>query len=490
MANGDLHGHETFTDNGDMVAMDMFAPTAGDPPIGTIYAKSPFPGGVLKSFSAFEPPVPAQAYGHNPFPGGQPSAFAPFSDVVIPSPGFDQADVDSTILVLSDGKTLEKISGTTVKSGQSKTGNSSGKKYAEFSIYIKGSGVYVGIAKSSVSKAGNFTDSIDGYGYYSEDGNKRNNGVSTPYGVAYGAGDVVNLALDSGAGKVWFGRNGIWQNSGNPETGVNEAYSGLSGSFHVYIAFISTGTKGKGRFVDGEYRSVKPNQYSQWEGPFVNQPPTVDAGPDDSVAFPGPYALDGTVTDDGLPNPVVTTTWTQLSGPGTATFGDASAVDTTVTVDQQGAYRLQLEAYDGEYTVNDDVRITFTQAQGNNPPFVDAGPDQLIALSETAQLDGTVTDDGQPPQGTLTTLWTKFSGPGNVIFGDDTAVDTTASFDLDGVYVLQLQADDSALQTTDTVTITVNPAVPAPPSGGGQFRKAEFSAGTFTKADFNKAGFS
>jgi len=36
-------------------------------------------------------------------------------------------------------------------------------------------------------------------------------------------------------------------------------------------------------------------------------------------------------------------------------------------------------------------------------------------------------------------------------------VDTTATFSTDGVYVLQLEADDSELSTTDTVTITVDP---------------------------------
>ena len=41
--------------------------------------------------------------------------------------------------------------------------------------------------------------------------------------------------------------------------------------------------------------------------------------------------VDGTVTDDGYPSPptAVTTTWTQVSGPGTVTFGNAAAVDTT-----------------------------------------------------------------------------------------------------------------------------------------------------------------
>ena len=49
-----------------------------------------------------------------------------------------------------------------------------------------------------------------------------------------------------------------------------------------------------------------------------NMPPTVDAGPDQPITLPDDASLDGTVSDDGLPNPpmTVTTTWSQISGPG------------------------------------------------------------------------------------------------------------------------------------------------------------------------------
>jgi hypothetical protein len=42
-----------------------------------------------------------------------------------------------------------------------------------------------------------------------------------------------------------------------------------------------------------------------------NQPPVVDAGADQTITLPDSAALNGTVTDDGLPDPpgLVTTTW-------------------------------------------------------------------------------------------------------------------------------------------------------------------------------------
>ena len=54
--------------------------------------------------------------------------------------------------------------------------------------------------------------------------------------------------------------------------------------------------------------------------------------------------MQGSVTDDGLPNPpaTVTDTWSQVSGPGTATFTDASSPTTTVSFASAGTYVLRL----------------------------------------------------------------------------------------------------------------------------------------------------
>jgi hypothetical protein len=95
---------------------------------------------------------------------------------------------------------------------------------------------------------------------------------------------------------------------------------------------------------------------------------------------------------------------------------------------------------------------------GNQAPSVEAGNNQSITWpNNVVNLDGTVTDDGLPnPPAAVTTIWSMVSGPGTVTFGNVYAVDTTATFSQAGTYVLQLLADDSALQATDTVTITVN----------------------------------
>ncbi len=192
--------------------------------------------------------------------------------------------------------------------------------------------------------------------------------------------------------------------------------------------------------------------------PPVNQPPVVNAGPDRTAILPI-ATLDGSATDDGLPDPpaAVTTTWSQVSGPGPVTFGDASALETSVTFPAVGNYVLRLTGNDGALGASDDVTFTVSDGTVNQAPSVDAGPDQTLTLPAAAILDGTVTDDGLPnPPGAVTTTWSKSTGPGTVTFGDASAVDTTATFSAAGNYVLRLTANDGALVTTDDVAVQVN----------------------------------
>ncbi len=114
----------------------------------------------------------------------------------------------------------------------------------------------------------------------------------------------------------------------------------------------------------------------------INQAPSVNAGPNQTVALPANASLNGTVTDDGLPNPpaAVTSTWTKFSGPGVVTFGNASAVDTTASFSQSGIYVLRLTANDGALSVSDDVQITVAA-----PPIISQSPS---SFSFTGQEGG------------------------------------------------------------------------------------------------------
>ena len=72
--------------------------------------------------------------------------------------------------------------------------------------------------------------------------------------------------------------------------------------------------------IDGN--GVLQITYSDVAPPPVNRPPTVDAGPDQTITLPtDTLSLNGTATDDGLPSgSSLATTWTKVSGPGPVTF--------------------------------------------------------------------------------------------------------------------------------------------------------------------------
>lgn len=201
----------------------------------------------------------------------------------------------------------------------------------------------------------------------------------------------------------------------------------------------------------------------------VNNPPVVDAGDSQTIVLPTTSAaLNGTVTDDGLPvvPGVVTTLWSLHQGTGTVTFDNAAAVDTTAHFPGAGVYVLRLLADDGDKTSSDFVTITVAEDNtppANTAPTVDAGANQNVTVEQTATLSGIASDDGLPnPPGALTYAWSLLSGPSGSTIANPNQLSTQMSFTQPGEYIVRLTADDSALQTYDSVVITVSPVNTGP----------------------------
>ena len=194
---------------------------------------------------------------------------------------------------------------------------------------------------------------------------------------------------------------------------------------------------------------------SDLPAPPVNRPPTVDAGAPQTITLPtNTVNLNGTASDDGLPQgSTLTVSWTKVSGPGPVVFSDSTSTSSNATFSVAGTYVLKLTASDTQLTSSDTVTITV--APDNQRPVVNAGPDQTITLPSSANLNGSVSDDGLPTGSTVTVLWSKISGPGNVTFGNPNIALTTASFSAAGIYTLRLTADDTVLSASDEVIITV-----------------------------------
>jgi hypothetical protein len=108
----------------------------------------------------------------------------------------------------------------------------------------------------------------------------------------------------------------------------------------------------------------------------ANQPPLVDAGPEQSfpaaTAFPVVTSLAGSVTDDGKPGGQLSYAWSQVSGPGPVTIVSPNSLNTQIRVPGQGSFVLRLTANDGAATASADVTISAARATGDFT-FVPAG---------------------------------------------------------------------------------------------------------------------
>ncbi|MGE3957096.1 MAG: hypothetical protein AB7H96_10295, partial [Vicinamibacterales bacterium] len=195
-------------------------------------------------------------------------------------------------------------------------------------------------------------------------------------------------------------------------------------------------------------------------GSVTNLAPTVSAGPNRTVVLPGSATLSGAVTDDGLPQgAMVTSLWTQQSGPGTTTFANPATPSTTATFSTAGTYVLRLTASDTQLSSFSEVTVTVNNP-ANRAPVVTAGPTQTVTLPGGATLTGTVTDDGLPQGAVVTSTWTQRSGPGATTFANPSSPATTATFSVAGTYVLRLTASDTQLTAFAEATVIVNAAGP------------------------------
>ena len=192
--------------------------------------------------------------------------------------------------------------------------------------------------------------------------------------------------------------------------------------------------------------------------PAPNQAPRVSIVGNSGTNLASTLELTGTVLDDGLPAPArLQLSWSKVSGPGDVFFSDETAAQTGVRFESPGAYVIRFLATDGALDGSADHAVLVEETP-NQPPVIDAGPDQIIELVTSTILAGEVFDDGLPGTGALTQLWEQTGGPEPVALPTPTALNTVASFPSPGVYSFRLTGSDGELSAEDTVTIEVRAA--------------------------------
>ena len=126
---------------------------------------------------------------------------------------------------LTEGNTrVDFDNGTSTVYNISTIGVASGKWYCEVKAVDVPSYGEIGIASRPCIAAGNndkLTFNEFNYGYTANNGNvKSNNTGGSSYGDSFTDGDMIGIALDLDNNKLYFSKNGTFQNSGDPTTGA------------------------------------------------------------------------------------------------------------------------------------------------------------------------------------------------------------------------------------------------------------------------------
>jgi len=159
---------------------------------------------------------------------------------------------------------------------------------------------------------------------------------------------------------------------------------------------------------------------------------------------------------NGVPIPaltvITTPSGTEPSGAGTGYIGNVAALTRAWSGDLS-----DLRVYN-RILSGAEVRILASAASVNYAPSVSAGGNQTIIWPSAASLSGTLNNNGNPA--TVTTAWSKMSGPGAVAFGNAGALATTANFSAPGTYQLQLAANNGQAATVASLVVTaVQPVI-------------------------------
>ena len=145
-----------------------------------------------------------------------------------------------TNLTITNCNTTVYDSDSTWRSGFGGLAPSSGKWYFEAKRVGSSSNAWVGIMDSSqLDGTGTYklTAKSRGYGY-SASGEKGNSGSESAWGNTYTQNDIIGVAMDLDNQKIYFSKNGTWENSGVPtsgSTGTGSMYD-LASGYNYYPA--------------------------------------------------------------------------------------------------------------------------------------------------------------------------------------------------------------------------------------------------------------
>ena len=186
---------------------------------------------------------------------------------------------DGNLTVRSDGSNFTYIPAT--------IGVSSGKWYWEVNNHNGQTGDYAVIGVTSTQSTATTQElghNAHDWGYYAGSGQYINSDSRTGYGNTYTDGDTIGVALDLDNNKLYFSKNGTFQNSGVPTSGSTgtgaisitaPSSTPLGAYFPAYCYFDSTGKgRAKANFGSPPYSISSGNSDANGHGNFEYSVPS------------------------------------------------------------------------------------------------------------------------------------------------------------------------------------------------------------------------
>lgn len=212
-----------------------------------------------------KPLDPAITVGAAPFAFPIPSGFAGWGLAVTWNPADKNANV-----ILLNGDISATVVGATDCAQRATSGLSAGKLYFEVTLSVAAAGV-VGIMTAAGSIAnGDFVgETAGGYGYATGGGLYAGSGSPFATVATYTVGDVIGVAVDFTNLKIWWSKNGVWQN-GDPAT--NTSGRAISAGTYFPAASEASNSVMTGKFTnlgDGLHPLWVPTAFKQYSYPNI-----------------------------------------------------------------------------------------------------------------------------------------------------------------------------------------------------------------------------
>ena len=210
------------------------------------------------------------------------------TDVTTDTPTNNFATINplASIATLSEGNCKVVTTNGERMAGASTIGFENGKWYMEYKVTdINSINMTIGIDNENGLSFSDFRDNDDFWNAsntyaYENNGNKRSTGVNSSYGNSYTTGDIIGVAVDMDNRKIYFSKNGTFQNSGDPttgSTGTGSAFDltdGLTYFFQAADNDSSSGVTLEANFGNPSFSISSGNSDANGYGNFEYAPPS------------------------------------------------------------------------------------------------------------------------------------------------------------------------------------------------------------------------